>query len=273
MYIFYDKYIKVVEPDSKKKLIWDFFILFFLLLNVLYIPLDLSFNIEFNDSSKIEIVAQLIFEKLPISVFLCDILITFNTAFYSKGILVYDKFKIIKNYFENYFLLDLVTLGPFFLVLVYSSYSGFFKVMFLLRVIKLRNFVKKMEESIQFSDKNYHIFELLKLLFMILYIAHLCGCGWHYISQWQIAEGKNDSWLNLHSIADKNWKIRYINSVYFAVLTMITVGIINTNNYIEQAISILIVLILSGVFAYSINTIGQILQEMNINENELKYLD
>ena len=52
---------------------------------------------------------------------------------------------------------------------------------------------------------------------------------------------------------------------------MITVGIINTNNPIEKSFSIFLVLMLSGVFAYSINTIGQIVQDMNVNENILKY--
>ena len=61
-----------------------------------------------------------------------------------------------------------------------------------------------------------------------------------------------------------------MNSVYFAVLTMITVGIINTNNTVEQFISIFVVLMLSGVFAYSINTIGIILKDINESSNELK---
>ena len=48
--------------------------------------------------------------------FLIDIFITLNTAYYSKGALIDNKFKIIKNYFKQHFFLDLITTGT----MVYS---------------------------------------------------------------------------------------------------------------------------------------------------------
>ena len=53
---------------------------------------------------------------------------------------------------------------------------------------------------------------------------------------------------------------------------MITVGHISTNSHIEKGISIFIVLVLSGIFAYSINTIGVILQELNKNDQEIRLI-
>ena len=51
---------------------------------------------------------------------------------------------------------------------------------------------------------------------------------------------------------------------------MITVGHLSTVNYIEQSFSVLIDICLSGVFAYSINMIGIIFQEMNRSNRELR---
>ena len=51
---------------------------------------------------------------------------------------------------------------------------------------------------------------------------------------------------------------------------MITVGHLSTNNHLEQLFSILIDIGLSGVFAYSINMIGIIFQEMNKSNRELR---
>ena len=59
--------------------------------------------------------------------------------------------------------------------------------------------------------------------------------------------------------------------MFYSILTMITVGHINTVNYIEQGFSIFIDIGLSGVFAYSINMIGIIFQEINKSNRELRF--
>ena len=51
---------------------------------------------------------------------------------------------------------------------------------------------------------------------------------------------------------------------------MITVGVITTHNPLEKLISIFIMLILAGIFGYSLNTIGIILQDYYKSNNELK---
>ena len=51
---------------------------------------------------------------------------------------------------------------------------------------------------------------------------------------------------------------------------MITVAFIETNSTTEKAISIILVLILSGTFAYSLGSITTLLQEFLKDENELK---
>ena len=54
---------------------------------------------------------------------------------------------------------------------------------------------------------------------------------------------------------------------------MITAGIINTNSIPEKFISTFVVLILAGVFAYAISTIGIIMQDMSKNDYELKFFE
>ena len=44
--------------------------------------------------------------------------------------------------------------------------------------------IKKMEEIMNISDYFSAIFSLIKLLFIILYIAHLCTCAWHFYSDY-----------------------------------------------------------------------------------------
>ena len=128
-----------------------------------------------------------------------------------------------------------------------------------------------MDLKLHLTDKSQQIFELLKLLFLILYIAHICGCLWHFISDWELSKGKIDVWIYIHGLAEEPWIIKYINALYYSVLTMITVGHITTDSPTEKSFSIIIVLVLSGIFAYSINTIGNILYEMRKNTQDLKF--
>ncbi len=66
--------------------------------------------------------------------------------------------------------------------------------------------------------------------------------------------------------------LRYISSIYFAFITMITVGYgdISPVNNNEKIYTIIITLISCGVFGYAINTIGSIFQEISMKEAEFK---
>ena len=44
--------------------------------------------------------------------------------------------------------------------------------------------MKKIEEIMNISEYFSAIFELIKLIFTILYIAHFCTCAWHFYSEY-----------------------------------------------------------------------------------------
>ena len=55
---------------------------------------------------------------------------------------------------------------------------------------------------------------------------------------------------------DRNIFERYVEIYYYTVLTMITVNHIKTEDTSEKIWSIILSLLIAGVFAYSINTVG-----------------
>ena len=51
--------------------------------------------------------------------FVLDILLNFNTAFYEKGFIVTNRFKIAINYLKLWFWLDLISTIPYDVIVAY----------------------------------------------------------------------------------------------------------------------------------------------------------
>ena len=47
------QYIPVLEPDSKVKLVWDCAVLIAIVINIIYIPLELSFSIDIDQTTQL----------------------------------------------------------------------------------------------------------------------------------------------------------------------------------------------------------------------------
>ncbi|KRX04859.1 Cyclic nucleotide-binding protein [Pseudocohnilembus persalinus] len=84
-----------------------------------------------------------------------------------------------------------------------------------------------------------------------------------------------NTWMAYNQVYQDTWKIQYIYSLYFFVVTMCTVGYGDVspvgNN--EILLSIFTMLVACGVFAHCINAIGQMFQfvsqERNINQKNM----
>ena len=60
-------------------------------------------------------------------------------------------------------------------------------------------------------------------------------------------------------MVDRTTYERYVEIYYYTVMTMITVNHIKSENTSEKIWSIVLSLMIAGVFAYTINTVGAIL--------------
>jgi len=124
------------------------------------------------------------------------------------------------------------------------------------------------------SDKIKGVYEIFKLMLVIIYVGHFFACTWIYMAKLEIRFGVWNSWIQNFNLVDQDWYYQYISSLYFAVYTMVTVGYgdIYPGNMIERAICIVLIILSCGVFAYSLNRFGTILEHMYRKENVFKYV-
>lgn len=125
-----------------------------------------------------------------------DLVLAFNTGFYRKGYLVMKRKEIIFNYLKTWFLIDLLASFPYSWVIEFGSDTDldsnsflvktpqllrllkmvrFLRFLRLLRVLKLKKLLYKFEEIIM-SDTLNAILGFLKVIIVILFIAHWIAC-------------------------------------------------------------------------------------------------
>jgi hypothetical protein len=103
---------------------------------------------------------------------------------------------------------------------------------------------------------------MFKLISFVLFLAHIGACCFHKLALYEIEQGVEGTWLA--NTVDREWWIRYIDCFYFTIVTMSTLGYgdITPKTYLEKVFAIVLVLLSCFVFAFCMNSVGEILKEM-----------
>ena len=88
--------------------------------------------------------------------------------------------KIIKRYFRKEFFFDLITIGPFFFYYFFRNYK-FLELFFMIRMLKISTFFRKLDQFLSLRDKAKGIFDLIQLMVSVFIVAHIFSCLWYYI--------------------------------------------------------------------------------------------
>ncbi|CAD8095929.1 unnamed protein product [Paramecium sonneborni] len=252
------KYVKVIKPDSLFKIVWDIILLLFIVVNIFYIPIYISFDVRSSG------LFEWIFDLLPSWVFIAEILLNFNTAYYDKGLMHEDRKQIMKHYVKGNFFWDIIVIIPFLI-----SYLDipFVRYTLLLRLTRLSPLMTSIEEVLNLEDSIQIFLDLLKLIFFLLLTGHFCGCAWHWVAIIEYQDyGQERTWLTNYEPDAMNyeWFDRYIISLYWSVITTVTVGYgdIVPVTTVERVFVIIVTLLICGVFGYCLSNIGNIFKQI-----------
>ncbi|KAL4440976.1 hypothetical protein ABPG74_009389 [Tetrahymena malaccensis] len=257
----------VITPNTNFALLWNIVLFFTITMQNICIPLRMSFGLDYMQDIKFYILYL-----IPSIIMNLDLILNFFTAFYDQGVLVTNKKKIMKNYFQMQFWIDFVT--NFSFVLIVNNQS-FFLVdwIFMIKILQIPDYLNKIDEHFQLEQRFNTIFQLAKLFLLNFFMAHYICCGFHYVAVQEIKSGSSATWIDALQLANPDdYYTRYINSIYFSFITMITVGYgdITPKTDYEKIYVTVVISLSCGLFGYSINTIGSIFQEKSRREQNFR---
>lgn len=270
----------IIHPKGTFKLVWDTIALVLIFYDLFYVPLTLGFELTANGF-------LFFFDIFKDLFFILDVLLNCMTSFYDKnGNLISKPKAILSNYVRTkWFYIDIITALPIPLIVDFVidehtrnvrllkllRFIRFIRLIRVVKALKLLRIYHKIEEFFYSSLFN-GIKSIFSLLFYIFLCAHWIACLWHFVGQIDY-DSTGDTWMMTYDLIGKPLSERYVASLYFAIMTMITVGYgdIVPVTMAERIVSIIAMLSGCGMFAYSMNSIGILVQNLNARSSKTRY--
>ena len=274
----------IIHPKKIEKLLWDGLVGMLIVYSITVVPMQLAFS-TFEENGRKH--GLLVFDLFIDFMFFMDILLTFNTAYFSDSDDAYIaiRSKISSKYVQSWFLVDLITCIPFNILIEIATTSDnsdlrtlrLIRIIRLLRLVKLLkivNFVRifyRLEDLFNISPS---AMSLIATLTQVIYTAHLICCMWWGSCTNLTALTWYDSTTQVYvPLRDASFQDQYVASLYWTVTTLTTVGygdIVPINNH-ERVLAIFIMVIGATVFGYVVANMSTIIG--NFNQLETKAAD
>ncbi|EAR88406.2 cation channel family protein (macronuclear) [Tetrahymena thermophila SB210] len=260
-----DKY--VFTPQSNLIKAWDILQSLLIIFSTFLLNLELFFAMNISSF-------QLLFQVIFI-ISIIDIFVGFNTGVLKKGNIIMERNFIIKSFIKNRFFFILIGNIPLFFYIskveVSTSMRVLINIFYAFKWIKVSDVLKQVAFYVCYEKDHKNIFDLLKLLIFVVGICHIFCLFWHGLVMFEINNGITNNWLESKSLLDASIQDRYIYSFYFLAVTMATVGYgdISPQNKFEVLFTTVTIFVTCIVYAFSLNTIGAIIE--NIEKKDKKY--
>ena len=262
----------IILPDSKFKKLWD---------SLIALPYKLAF--EDSNTNKEDVVDIIVDILLGI-----DLVLNFFSAYYdSEENLVKSRKKIIIKYLKGWFIIDFISIFPFFLIINNNKASSItrlskvskipkiYKLLKLTKLLRITKMSKKGNVSSitkVFLEKfkiNANVEKLIFFLLTFILLAHLSTCIWFLVAK--LEDLSPDCWVvRLGYIDSSNFQI-YILSFYWTLMTVTTVGYgdVSAGTTSERIYNLFIMSFGVLMYSFTIGSLSSILATMDQKNEEM----
>ncbi|KAL7160750.1 hypothetical protein ACSBR2_041415 [Camellia fascicularis] len=216
-----------IHPHNWWYQVWTQFILLWAIYSSFFTPLEFGFFRGLPENLfLLDIAGQF--------AFLIDIFVRFFVSYYDPHSrrMVYNRKLIAIRYFKSRFLVDFLGCCPW--DAIYRACGRKEPVRYLLwirlsRALRVTEFFGKMEKDIRI---NYLFVRIMKLFVVELYCTHTAACIFYYLATTMPPSKERYTWIGSLQMGDYSYShfreidlwTRYVTSLYFAIVTMATVG-------------------------------------------------
>ncbi len=245
--------LQILNPNNKKKILWDAFILALTIVITLIIPLITVYRIPMKGG-------LLLFDFFISMMFIVDIYLESHTGFYEQRELIDDRETVFKEYRRRYLYLDIVAALPLYMFLTLFNNPLIMEIAIyvnMLRLVKIFRIGRTISRIRNSKRMNPSFIRMALLIFWILIVAHLISCGWIFMTG---GLGEADQ-LN-----------RYIVAFYWTVTTLTTIGYgdvtPDTADNAQVIFIVIIELIGAGMYGFIIGNIANIIANIDIAKSQ-----
>mmetsp|Transcript_47158 Transcript_47158/g.121868 ORF Transcript_47158/g.121868 Transcript_47158/m.121868 type:complete len:900 (-) Transcript_47158:497-3196(-) len=196
----------IIHPDAKWKMIWDYFIIFLVFYNAIFIPMNVAFNPISSYAMSLFLEVADYFVDI---IFLCDMVMSFLSGHRdNKGNLVYDKKVIAIKYLKYWFHIEFLSIFPFESIAVAAGIvssaspltteciadslslqcdnasaqsTALLGLLRLPRLLRLGRLMKRFDKT-----KGGNIIRLLQMIILFLLLVHWVACFWFLLGNSQV---------------------------------------------------------------------------------------
>ena len=201
----------------------------------------------------------------------------FCTGYHVGDALVMDLAMIRKKYVGELFFYDILAYIPcvmFFLEknLQYMSRKFYlFNMFFFFILVKYSLKLKEFKEFLIQKEETYENWFSIAILYLrTVVISHFLACLWYIVG---INSESELTWVLVYNHIDTDWASKYLNSLYWSLVTMSTVGYgdIVPQNQVEKGFCIFTILVGFTLFGFTMGSFGDIIRKMNAKYDDLEY--
>ncbi|PWA53533.1 Ankyrin repeat-containing protein [Artemisia annua] len=216
-----------IYPRSRWYRAWDKFILLCAVYSSIGTPIEFGF---FRGLPK----HLYLLDILNQTAFFIDIFVQFFVAYRDIDTekMITDQNLIALRYLKSHFIFDLLACMPWDMLYWVSGRKEEVRYLLLIRLVRARkvlDFFSMLEKDIRIK---YLFSRIMKLIVVEFYCTHTAACIFYYLATTMPASQEEYTWIGSLKLGDYSYSNfrdidllkRYVTSLYFAIITMTTVG-------------------------------------------------